>query len=278
VSQGFRYVIGDVQGCYQSLCSLLQACQFDVHQDRLWLVGDMVNRGPDNLSVLRMLKGLGERAVCVLGNHDFFLLAVAAGAVEAGPEDTIQDVLSAADCDSLVDWLRHRPMMHVEETYAMVHAGLLPQWSIAQAQVLAEEVQKRLRADDWKLFMRTLWGGKPQLWSDALQGEDRLRIIVNVFCRLRFMKPDGLSFDLKPKGPPEKNPDFLPWYAVREPKWNTHCIIHGHWSAIGYRNKGRVIALDSGCVWGGQLTAYRLEDGGVFRVDSSEGVQPSGWD
>lgn len=261
----YRYVIGDVQGCAEPLQALLAQCAFDPGQDRLWLAGDLINRGPGNVAVLRYLRSLGERATCILGNHDFFFLAVVAGAVEQGADDTLHDLLEAPDLEVLVDWLRRLPLLHVEEGFAMVHAGLLPQWSIAQAQSLAREVEVALRGDDWKAFLRNLWGGKPNVWRDDLQGPDRLRIIVNSLCRLRFLRPDG-SIDLKPKGRPEETPGHLPWYEAADARWRSHTIFHGHWSALGFRQTGQVIALDSGCVWGGALTAWRLEDSAVFQL------------
>ena len=255
----YRYVIGDIQGCHAEFMALLEKIAFEPTKDQLWVAGDMINRGPGNVAVLRYLRGLGERAVCVLGNHDFFFLAVAAGAVEQTPDDTLHDLLEAPDRDQLIDWLRHRPLFHVEDSYAMVHAGLLPQWSVAQAQALAAEVESELRSDNWQAFISGLWGGKPNAWHDELQGPDRLRIIVNAMCRLRFLRPDG-SIDLKPKGRPEDTLGLIAWYEYPDASWRTHTILHGHWSALGYRDMGGVIALDSGCVWGGMLTAWRIED------------------
>lgn len=255
----YRYVVGDIQGCSTALQRLLEKCDFDPALDRLWVAGDLINRGPGNVAVLRYLKSLGERAVCVLGNHDFFFLAVVAGVVKQAEEDTLHDLLEAPDRDELIDWLRYRPLLHVEAPFAMVHAGLLPQWSIAQAQALAAEVEHELRGENWQAFLRGLWGGKPNVWHDDLVGPDRLRIIVNALCRLRFLRPDG-SIDLKPKGRPEDTPGMIPWYEFPGANWRTHTVLHGHWSALGYRDMGQVIALDSGCVWGGKLTAWRVED------------------
>jgi len=260
----YRYAIGDIQGCFGPLQALLARCEFDPDQDRLWVAGDLVNRGPDNVAVLRCLRNLGDRATCVLGNHDFFFLAVVAGAVKQSKDDTLQDLLDAPDRDALIDWLRHRPLFHVEEKFAMVHAGLLPQWSVAQTQMLAHEVERELRGPGWQDFLRGLWGGKPSVWRNDLAGADRLRIIVNVLCRLRFLRSDG-SIDLKPKGRPEDSPSLVPWYAFPEVAWRTHTILHGHWSALGFRDMGQVVSLDSGCVWGGSLTAWRLEDRGVWQ-------------
>lgn len=273
----FRYVVGDIQGCYATLLALLKRCGFDAEQDRLWVAGDMINRGPRNVEVLRYLLGLGERCQCVLGNHDFFLLAVVAGAVKHDPCDTLEDILDAPDRNELVEWVRQQPLIHVEDRQVMVHAGLLPQWSVAQALKLAGEVETQLRGHDWKSFLRSIWGGKPTMWSDRLVGEDRARFIVNTCCRMRFLRQDG-SLALKPKGPPEDNPEFIPWYAVPAPLWAGHTVFHGHWSALKYRQTGDVFSLDSGCVWGGQLTAVRIEDRQVFQVDAVDTNLPDGWD
>lgn len=261
----YTYVLGDIQGCDAALQALLAKCEFDPAQDRLWIAGDMINRGPGNVAVLRYLKNLGPRATCILGNHDFFFLAVVAGAVQQAADDTLHDLLAAPDRDELVAWLRHRPLFHVEGQHAMVHAGLLPQWSIQQAQALAAEVETQLRGDEWQSFLRGLWGGKPSLWSNSLSGPDRLRIIVNAMCRLRFLHPDG-RIDLKPKGPPENHTGLIPWYEFPAAQWRSHTLLHGHWSALGYRDNGSVIALDSGCVWGGKLSALRIEDRRLWQV------------
>lgn len=268
----YRYVIGDIQGCHAEFAALLEKTAFDPALDRLWIAGDMINRGPGNVAVLRDLMALGERATCVLGNHDFFFLAVLAGAVEQNPGDTLQDLLSAVDRDELVDWLRRRPLFHVEDCFAMVHAGLLPQWSIAQSLELAGEIESALRGPDWQAFLRGLWGGKPVFWRDDLAGAERLRIIVNALCRLRFLRPDG-SIDLKPKGRPEDTPGLIPWYDFPDARWRSHTLFHGHWSALGFRDMGDVVALDSGCVWGGSLTAWRLEDRAVFSVQAAPAAE-----
>jgi bis(5'-nucleosyl)-tetraphosphatase (symmetrical) len=261
----YRYVVGDIQGCHAEFSALLELIEFDPAQDQLWIAGDLINRGPASLEVLRYVRSLGESAISVLGNHDFFFLAVAAGAVQPGPEDTLAELLAAPDRDSLVDWLRKRPLMHVGDGFAMVHAGLLPEWTIGRARTLAAEVERALQGEKWREFLRGLWGGKPRRWSDELAGPDRLRIIVNTFCRTRFLNPDG-SLDLKPKGRPEDTPNHIPWYAFPDAAWRTHTVLQGHWSALGFRDMGHVIALDSGCVWGGALSAIRLEDRRLWQV------------
>jgi len=273
----FRYVVGDIQGCYATFCELLEHCGFDPARDRLWIAGDMINRGPRNLEVLRYLRGLGRRCQCVLGNHDFFLLAVVAGATRYDSGDTLEDILQAPDCQELVDWVRHLPLIHVEGPAVMAHAGILPQWGVDRAITLAAEVEEHLRGPDWQDFLRSIWGGKPTRWSDNLQGADRFRVIVNSFCRMRFLSPDG-SLAFKPKGRPEDNPDFIPWYAYPGADLGTYTVYHGHWSALGFRDMGNVLSLDSGCVWGGQLTALRIEDRRLFQVNSVDKHLPDGWE
>lgn len=274
----FRYVTGDIQGCLAPLRDLLDQCEFDRHQDQVWFVGDLVNRGPDSLGVLRFVRDLGDAAVTVLGNHDIYLLAVAAGAIDRGPDDTLHEILAAPDAAELLDWLRVQPMMHVEGEFAMVHAGFLPVWTIAQARELAGEVETALRGPDWQAFLRGLWGGKPVVWRPDMRGADRLRIIVNTLCRMRFLTRDG-QLALKPKGPPETaTEDLVPWFAFPGAVWRSHTVLCGHWSTLGFRDMGGVVALDSGAVWGGHLTACRLEDKRIFQVQCPQGVKPTAWD
>jgi bis(5'-nucleosyl)-tetraphosphatase (symmetrical) len=262
------YVVGDLQGCLDPLKALLVDAAFSPEQDRLWLVGDLVNRGPQSVEVLRFLRSLGSAVTAVLGNHDLYLLAVAAGLPPKDKlGDTIQPVLDAPDRDVLIDWLRGLPLMHVEGEWAMVHAGLLPQWSVAQALALAGEVAGNLRGENWRSFLLELFGNKPAQWGESLSGWDRYRIVINALTRLRFITLDG-ALELKPKGTPENAPEgLIPWYAATDAAWRTHTILCGHWSALGLRDMGHVVALDSGCIWGGKLSALRLEDRRVFQVD-----------
>ncbi len=261
------YAVGDLQGCLDPLKALLADVAFTSQQDRLWLVGDLVNRGPQSVDVLRFLRSMGAVVTAVLGNHDLYLLAVAAGLPPKDKVgDTIQPVLDAADSAELIDWLRALPLMHAENAWAMVHAGLLPQWSVPQALALAGEVEAQLRGADWREFLLELFGNKPAQWGESLRGWDRYRIVINAMTRMRFMTADG-ALELKPKGPPENAADeLIPWYAADNAAWRTHTILCGHWSALGLRDMGHVIALDSGCVWGGRLTALRLEDRRIFQV------------
>lgn len=260
------YAIGDVQGCFDELRALLEAIGFDHASDRLWFVGDLVNRGPASLATLRFVRDLGDRAVVVLGNHDLHLLALAQGHVESRKDDTLEEVLAAPDRGELLGWLRRRPMMHVEADYALVHAGLLPQWDIAAARSLALEVETELRGPRHSEFLESLYGSRPDRWTDDLSGADRLRVIVNAMTRLRFCTPEGVM-EFETKGETTRAPEgYLPWFDVPNRKSARSTIICGHWSALGLRLAPRLLALDSGCVWGGRLSAIRLEDRRLYQV------------
>jgi bis(5'-nucleosyl)-tetraphosphatase (symmetrical) len=256
------YAIGDVQGCFAELEQLLVRLSFNRRQDRLWLVGDLVNRGPKSLEVLRFVRGLGARAVVVLGNHDLHLVAQHEGFERPHQGDTFHDVLAAPDASELVAWLRTRPMMHAEGAYAMVHAGLLPQWTIEKALALGREVERTLAARNYREFLAHMYGGKPDRWDDALAGWDRLRVIVNAMTRMRFCDRRG-RMDLEGKGTQPRE-GYLRWYETRPVERQT--LIFGHWSQLGLVVQPRVIGLDTGCVWGGALTALRLEDRTLVRV------------
>jgi len=257
------YAIGDVQGCFDELGELLERIGFDRARDRLWFVGDLVNRGPQSLEVLRFVRALEERAVVVLGNHDLHLVCLAEGLARRRGDDTLDAVLAAPDARALVAWLRHRSMLHVEDGYAMVHAGLLPQWTLERALELAREVENALRAADYRAFLARLYGGEPSAWSEALVGADRLRVIVNAMTRMRFCSLTGaMDFNAKGVEPP---PGFVPWFDARPPRAEP-TLVCGHWSALGLSVSKRLVALDSGCVWGGALSAFRLEDRALFQV------------
>ena len=264
------YAIGDVQGCFDELQALLKKLRF-TPRDRLWFVGDLVNRGPKSLEVLRFVRALGERAVTVLGNHDLHLVTQHEGFERARRDDTFTDVLEARDRRELVDWLRTRPMMHVQGEWAMVHAGLLPQWSVKKALKLAREVESALRGRRYGDFLEHMYGSKPEGWSDGLRGWDRLRVIVNAMTRMRFCTPEG-KMDFRAKGarPPR---GYRAWFALR-PKEKQR-LVCGHWSALGLKVTRHLAALDSGCVWGGRLTAMRLEDRRLYAVPC-RGYQAAG--
>jgi len=265
-----RYAVGDIQGCFDSLQALLGKIGFDPAVDTLWCVGDLVNRGPKSLEVLRFVRALGDSARVVLGNHDLYLLMVAAGWRKRGKDDTVQPILDAPDADALLEWVAAQPLMQLDGGFAMVHAGLLPQWSIDEACALASEVEAALRSDVRNVFLGNLAGNQPAAWSADLAGSDRLRCIVNAMTRMRFCAPDG-TMEFKHKGPPDKAPaGTMPWFEVPGRRHDTHRLITGHWSALGLRVTPEVVSLDTGCLWGGRLTAFRLEDGALFQVDSIE--------
>ena len=262
------YAIGDIQGCFEALQRLLAKCDFDRRHDQLWLVGDLVNRGPQSLEVLRFVKNLGAAAVTVLGNHDLHLLMVAEDCAKQSHDDTLEEVLTASDRDELLAWLRHQPLMHVADNFAMVHAGLLPQWSIPQAQALAGEVETALRASNYRKFLAHMRGSEPKAWQDDLTGWARLRVIVNAMTRLRFCSIQG-EMEFRSKGEVgSAPPGYLPWFAIPRRRSAGSVMVTGHWSALGLKLAPELMALDSGCFWGGQLSAVRLEDRTVFQVES----------
>ncbi|NJD26118.1 MAG: symmetrical bis(5'-nucleosyl)-tetraphosphatase [Betaproteobacteria bacterium] len=270
------YAIGDIQGCYDSLQRLLGLCRFDPRSDRLWLVGDLVNRGPASLETLRYFRSLGPAALTVLGNHDLYLLMVAEGGAKyRGKDDTLQEILDAPDCGELLDWLRRQPLCHVEGNYCLVHAGLLPQWTAVRARELAREVEAALQGPDYREFILNLWGSEPAAWSDDLAGWRRLRVIVNAMTRMRFCTRDG-TMEFKVKGKVANAPaGYLPWFELPDRLSTDSVLVTGHWSALGLKITPNLLALDSGCLWGGHLTAVRLEDRRVFQVEcSSEEALP----
>jgi bis(5'-nucleosyl)-tetraphosphatase (symmetrical) len=266
------YAIGDIQGCYVEFQQLLAQIRFDPAKDRLWLVGDLVNRGPDSLQVLRFVKSLGDKAITVLGNHDLHLLAVAEGTAELHRSDTLDEVLGAPDRDELLAWLRQQPLLHAEGNYVLVHAGLLPQWSVKQAASLAREVESALRGDNYAAFLAHMYGNSPHNWDDDLDGYKRLRVITNVFTRMRICTLQG-ELEFKFKGEVERIPaGYVPWFEVPERKSRKATVIFGHWSALGLKVTPNVIALDTGCLWGGPMTAIRLEDRQLFQVSCNNPV------
>lgn len=269
------YAIGDIQGCYDSLQRLLAHCAFDPASDRLWLVGDLVNRGPQSLETLRRVKGLGGAADCLLGNHDLHLLAVACGgARKLRDGDTLTAILAAQDREPLLEWLLHRPLAWQEPGAAsavaagggaaaandlLIHAGLVPQWSAADALRLAREIEQQLRRAPEALFA-TMYGNRPDRWDESLTGPDRWRFVINALTRLRFCRADG-TIDLKLKGAPGTQPrGWLPWFDVPSRASAATRVVCGHWSTLGLLQRPDLLALDSGCVWGGALTAVSLDD------------------
>jgi bis(5'-nucleosyl)-tetraphosphatase (symmetrical) len=266
------YVVGDIQGCYDELRRLLDRIGFDPNSDRLWFVGDLVNRGPGSLEVLRWVKALGDRARVVLGNHDLHLLTAAAGLRQPGRKDTLAPVLRAPDCDELVHWLRHRPLLHVDTAlgFVMLHAGLPPQWELSLARACAAEVEAALRGPDHRTFLAEMYGNEPACWRPGLTGHDRLRFTVNCLTRLRWCTADG-TLRLEEKAlPGAERPDLLPWFRVAGRRSAGERIIFGHWSTLGLLAENNVWCTDTGCVWGGRLTVLRLHPDGPDAVFSEE--------
>jgi bis(5'-nucleosyl)-tetraphosphatase (symmetrical) len=269
-----HYVIGDIQGCYAEFQQLMEMIAFAPGPDRLWLVGDLVNRGPDSLSVLRTVKSFGAAATTVLGNHDLHLLIVAAGHRKPHRHDTLAAILEAPDREELLDWLRRRPLVVREGELLMVHAGLLPGWTPADAVGLSREVESVLASSACDAFLAALYGDEPARWDPGLAGHDRLRVIVNAFTRLRFCSPDGtLEFGEK-RGPAYAPPGFAPWFAHPTRRSAGARIFCGHWSTLDLMFAPNVMMLDSGCLWGGTLTAVRLDDARVFQVPSRAAISP----
>jgi bis(5'-nucleosyl)-tetraphosphatase (symmetrical) len=263
------YAIGDIQGCFKSLRQLLDRISFTPALDKLWLVGDLVNRGPDSLATLRYVKNLGTSVRPVLGNHDLFLLAAAEGIVALRPKDTIHDILAAEDQTDLVNWLRHRPLHHREDGFFMVHAGLLPQWTIDEAVDYAREVETVLTGSDYRTFLEQLFDGPTLQWSPSLKGLARLVSIARVLTRLRTCTPTGEMSSFS--GPPVEAPSgFMPWFGIPNRRNRTATIITGHWAALGLHIEPDILAIDSGCVWGRRLTAVRLEDRTVHQVEYAD--------
>ena len=255
-----RYAIGDVQGCCDELRALLARIGFTADRDRLWLVGDLVNRGPQSLETLRFVRALGDNAVVVLGNHDLHLLAIACGRHGARRSDTLDDILQAPDRNALLEWLATRPLAHFEAGDLMVHAGVVPQWTVETTLQLAREVESALRGDPRHLFDH-MYGDEPDRWSADLEGTDRLRFAINVLTRMRVCTNDG-RINLRMKGkPPPAGSGWLPWFDVESRRTRSSRMVFGHWSALGLIVRDEVIGLDSGCVWGGSLTAFDLEGG-----------------
>lgn len=254
-----EYLIGDVQGCCDALDHLLDVIGFSPSRDRLYVLGDMVNRGPQSLETLERLMGLGDSAICLLGNHDLHMLAVAAGVRLAHDTDTLDDILASPRREALIEWVRHRPLALQTQGWLMVHAGVVPQWSAEQTLVLAQEVATVLRGRDLHDFLQTMYGNEPDCWSKSLQGPDRWRFVINTLTRIRFCGMDG-RLEFKTKGnaatPP---PGYMAWFDVPGRRTAGTPVAFGHWSALGLLSRRDILAIDTGCVWGGSLTAVRID-------------------
>lgn len=265
------YVIGDIHGCYEQLQLLLETINFDPKNDTLWFTGDLINGGPQPAEVIRFIKSLGDKHICVLGNHDLVLLGVAAGKMTA-PQDRdigFEPVLEAPDRDELLNWLRMRPMVHYDANFntLLVHAGILPGWTLEEAQAYAREIENVLRGTQATALYGEMYGNLPDTWSNALTGWERLRFLINCFTRMRFCTADG-KLDLLAKGNKHDAPEgFKPWFEIPTTRDNNLKILFGHWAALmGNTGIDNAIALDTGCVWGHFLTALRLEDTLYFKI------------
>lgn len=257
------YAVGDVQGCYDSLVKLLDTLQFDSANDQIWLAGDLVNRGPKSLDVLRFTRTLGDTCKIVLGNHDLHLIAKASGRIDYHHKlDTLESILQAEDGDELIDWLRKQPLFYhdADLNFSMVHAGVPPQWDIETCLARAAEVEKIIGGDDWKTYFQHMYGDSPEAWLEDLSGWDRLRYITNCFTRLRYLHNDG-RLALRFKGAPKDRPEGqISWFEMPDRQTVSDRMVFGHWSTLGVGQYGEVFSLDSGAVWGDKLTAVRIDE------------------
>lgn len=262
------YAVGDIHGCFEEFQNLLEFIDFDADTDQIWHVGDLVNGGPDSLGVLRWFIEYEASATTVLGNHDLHLVAVGRGVEKRRDNDTFGDILDAGDAPALIDWLRRRPLMVGSGERVLVHAGLLPQWSVSEALEIAREIEEILSGERPERLLSHMYGNQPRHIDDAKTDRERWRCAINGLTRMRVLDADGgLNFSYK------STYDEIPegkyaWFDAEEPAWADHQLICGHWSALGFHQTDRVIALDTGCRWGGKLTAFRLDDDQVFCVDS----------
>ncbi len=264
-----HYLVGDLQGCGSALKRLLAEIDFSASRDHLFVLGDLINRGPDNLSTLQQLRALGASASCLLGNHDLHFLAVAFGVRPLHRSDTLGDVLTSPQREAWIEWIRQRPLAIFADEWLMVHAGVMPQWDLQQTLRLANEVETRLRGPDLPAFLRKMFGNEPAQWSEDLSGNDRQRVVVNTLTRARFLKPDGsLEFGSK-HGLDKPEPGLIPWFDFPQRCTAGQPIAFGHWSALGLVNRPDLIALDTGCVWGGALSAMCIDGGNreLIQVD-----------
>ena len=270
------YVVGDIQGCLSALKCVLKKISFNPDKDVLWSVGDIVNRGPKSFKTLKFLYERRDNVVMVLGNHDLHLLAISAGVRKPNRKDTLKKILNSQDRDSMLDWLRKRPLIHHEHNHTMVHAGIPPGWSIDEAKIFAGEVESALRGRNADNFLQGMYGDYPNSWSNDLKGVERLRLITNYLTRMRYCTEDG-ELDLIEKGPLKKRQKTIrkrkldAWFAHKKRKTSKDKIVFGHWASInGQTNSSNAIGLDTGCVWGGKLSLYELESGLTINCDCSK--------
>ena len=260
-----NYIVGDIQGCFDEFEQLLEQIQFNPSTDTLWVAGDLVARGPKSLETLRYIRDLGNSAKVVLGNHDLHLLAVSQGLFPAKAKDKTQPILDASDREELLSWLRQQPLMQEHDEFVMAHAGISPQWSLKRARKESDKISKLLQSDKWPWLIENMYSNTPDLWSKDLEKIERYRYAINSFTRMRFCFPDG-RLDMGCKLPPKEVSDnqFIPWFNLPQRKQLDKTVLFGHWAALeGYQGKD-VIGLDTGCVWGGELTILRWEDKKFF--------------
>ncbi|NOL49961.1 symmetrical bis(5'-nucleosyl)-tetraphosphatase [Pelistega europaea] len=264
------WAVGDIQGCCNALETLLEHPEIQQDPDaQFWFAGDLINRGPQSLRTLRTIMALGDRAVCVLGNHDLHLLAVYAGIRRENKSDTIDEILQDPDVENIIDWLRHRPLAHYAHQHLMVHAGVMAKWDVKKTLKLAGEISEALRSKNWKKYLQKMYGNEPNRWRDSLTGAKRRRVIVNALTRMRMCFPDG-SMEFGSKDAPSsvsKRDNLLPWFELPDRKTEKTTIVFGHWSTLGLMVRKHLIALDTGCVWGGKLSAIRLSDRKLVQIE-----------
>jgi len=260
------YAIGDIQGCFDDLLRLLDVIKFDDKSDQLWFAGDLVNRGPKSLETLRFVKSLGSSAITVLGNHDLHLLATAYKQRKPHKKDSLTHILQADDCDELLTWLRHLPLFHYNDKFCLLHAGLPPQWNFKKTKAMALKAEKVLQGEHYLEFFKTMYGDQPNVWSTDLKGMDKIRFIINCFTRIRYCDEKG-QLDFKYSGAVGSQPaPLIPWFTVANRQSKEMNIIFGHWSTLGYYHDNNCYAIDTGCLWGGQLTAIKLGENKVKRI------------
>lgn len=270
------WMIGDIQGCCHALEDLLKHPDLSADKNReLWFAGDIVNRGPRSLETVRHIMGMRKKAITVLGNHDLNLLAVAAGVRKPGKSDTIADILKAPDADEIITWLRHRPLAHCAHGHLLVHAGVLAKWDVDKTLALAAEVEAALRSPNWKRTLEKMYGNEPVDWRDDLGNNKRLRVIINALTRIRMCNKKGhMEFSYKNSPNASTNGDLIPWFDVPNRATADHTIVFGHWSTLGLMIRPDAICLDTGCVWGGKLTALRLHDHKLVQVSCKQAQKP----
>ncbi len=260
------WVVGDLQGWITPVHQLIKQIKQDNKSFQLYFVGDLCNRGAESLETLQFLMNAGDQVKCILGNHDLHLLATYAGIRSPGSLDTLEPILKHPDCKKIIDWLRHQPLARYVDGHLMVHAGVQHTWSVKKTLKLAKEVEQLLQSDDWKKHLAKMYGNTPTKWSNQLKGADRTRMIINTLTRMRFCDKNG-RMELQCKAPPSKAPkELVPWFEVPHRKTKKTPIVFGHWSALGLVNTPYIIALDTGYVWGGKLTAMRLSDRKIIQI------------